>query len=234
MSSSASSSTLSERQRDAHCTCAFCILRFSLPRSLERRISYTAHVLNKAQHLERRPLSTSMRSTTGEYLRSVFCPRELEILKEILERYEHPWTTTPRNWMNITESWRRAEFVSPEEDARIDAKIESPNQESMEDESDIEDAAWKTMCMEDDVHASIKASYQRMMRPLVENEVDADVPDEHEVDEVDEDVHRITKRSNEHLPEPQPEKLCRTDNSERRPIGYWCNKFFSRPVIRLV
>ena len=73
-----------------------------------------------------------------------------------------------------------------------------------------------------------------MMRPLVQNEVDADVPDEHEVDEVDEDVHRITKRSNEHLPEPQPEKLCRTDNSERRPIGYWCNKFFSRPVIRLV
>ena len=102
MSSSASASTLSEREREW----------------MERRISYTAHVLNKAQHLEGRPLSTSMRSKTGKYLRSVFCPRELEILQDILERYEHPWTTTPDNWMTITESWRRAELFSPEEDAR--------------------------------------------------------------------------------------------------------------------
>ena len=98
----------------------------------------------------------------------------------------------------------------------------------MEDENDIEYASV------DDVHASIKASYQRMMRPLVENEVDADVPDEHEVDEVDEDVHRIMKRSNEHVPEPQPQKLCRTDNSGHHPIGYWSKKFFSRPETRLV
>ena len=189
---------------------------------MERRISYTAHVLNKAQHLEGRPLSTSMRSKTGKYLRSVFCPRELEILQDILERYEHPWTTTPDNWMTITESWRRAELFSPEEDGRIDAKIESPNQESMEDESDIEDASV------DDVHASIKASYQSMMAPLVENEVDEDVHG------LKTSTHRIKKRSNEHLPEPQPQKLCSTDNSGRHPIGYWSKNFLKRPEIRLV
>ena len=220
MSSSASASTLSEREREW----------------MERRISYTAHVLNKAQHLEGRPLSTSMRSKTGKYLRSVFCPRELEILQDILERYEHPWTTTPDNWMTITESWRRAELFSPEEDGRIDAKIESPNQESMEDESDIEDAsvekAWKTICMresmEDDVHANIIASYQSMMAPLVENEVDEDVHG------LKTSTHRIKKRSNEHLPEPQPQKLCSTDNSGRHPIGYWSKIFLKRPEIRLV